>query len=189
MTTRLVVREKRSDQGLIVLDGQCTDRRVRSWRRRSWKCGANIRQQRQAAEHRLEGLIERCQGLEPLPTGVVHPCTSTACRSVGGRRCRVDSSRVLRSRGRVRRIAEAARLDIAKFESSPGGPEDSAFKAAMAAGSGELATLMKGSLHTDVLLHAVLQKETKLRIGRLISHCTMVSAPTTRAASSSATSR
>jgi phosphotransacetylase len=37
---------------------------------------------------------------------------------------------------------------------------------------------MKGSLHTDVLLHAVLQKEAKLRTGRLISHCTMVSAPT-----------
>jgi phosphotransacetylase len=37
---------------------------------------------------------------------------------------------------------------------------------------------MKGSLHTDVLLHAVMQKDAKLRTGRLISHCAMVSAPT-----------
>ena len=37
---------------------------------------------------------------------------------------------------------------------------------------------MKGSLHTDVLLHAVMQKEAKLHTGRLISHCAMVSAPT-----------
>ena len=36
---------------------------------------------------------------------------------------------------------------------------------------------MKGSLHTDVFLHAVMQKEAKLRTGRLISHCTMVSVP------------
>ena len=57
-------------------------------------------------------------------------------------------------------------------------PEDSALKAAMAAGAGEVAALMKGSLHTDVLLHAVMQKEAKLRTGRLTSHCAMVSVPT-----------
>jgi phosphate acetyltransferase len=37
---------------------------------------------------------------------------------------------------------------------------------------------MKGSLHTGVFLHAVMQKEAKLRTGRLISHCAMVSVPT-----------
>jgi phosphotransacetylase len=58
------------------------------------------------------------------------------------------------------------------------GPEDSALKAATAAGAGEVAALMKGSLHTDVLLHAVMQKEAKLLTGRLISHCVMVSVPT-----------
>ena len=58
------------------------------------------------------------------------------------------------------------------------GPEDSAQKAAMAAGAGEVAALMKGSLHTDVLLHAVMQKDAKLLTGRLISHCVMVSVPT-----------
>jgi phosphotransacetylase len=79
----------------------------------------------------------------------------------------------------IRKIAEAARLDIDRFRIEPtDSPEDSAFKAAMAAGSGELAALMKGSLHSDVLLHAVMQKEAKLRAGRLISHCAMVSAPT-----------
>ena len=48
----------------------------------------------------------------------------------------------------------------------------------MAAGAGEVAALMKGSLHTDVLLHAIMQKEAKLRTGRLISHCAMMSVPT-----------
>jgi phosphotransacetylase len=57
-------------------------------------------------------------------------------------------------------------------------PEDSAQKAAAAAGAGEVAALMKGSLHTDVLLHAVMQKEAKLHAGRLISHCALVFAPT-----------
>ena len=48
----------------------------------------------------------------------------------------------------------------------------------MAAGAGEVAALMKGSLHTDVLLHAIMHKDAKLRTGRLISHCMMVSALT-----------
>ena len=59
-------------------------------------------------------------------------------------------------------------LDIAKYRIvATDGPEDSALKAAMAAGAGEVAALMKGSLHTDVLLHAVMQKDAKLRTGRL----------------------
>src|SRR5262249_57765586 len=53
-----------------------------------------------------------------------------------------------------------------------------AAKAAAAAGAGEVKALMKGSLHTDVLLHATMQKEDKLRTGRLLSHCAMVSVPT-----------
>ncbi len=36
-TARLVVREKRSDHGIVVLDGRCTDRRVRSSPPRSSK--------------------------------------------------------------------------------------------------------------------------------------------------------
>ena len=70
-------------------------------------------------------------------------------------------------------------LDISKYRIvSTDGAEDSALKAAMAAGAGEVAALMKGSLHTDVLLHAIMQKDAKLRTGRLISHCAMVSVPT-----------
>ncbi len=48
----------------------------------------------------------------------------------------------------------------------------------MAAGANEVQALMKGGLHTDVLLHAVMQKEAKLRTGRLLSHCAMLSVPT-----------
>ena len=46
------------------------------------------------------------------------------------------------------------------------------------AGRGEVAALMKGSLHSDVFLHAIMQADAKLRTGRLISHCALVSAPT-----------
>ena len=181
MTTRLVVREKRSDQGIVVLDGKCTDPAGQVVATAMLEVLApTTRQQRQVAEHRLDGLIERCRDLKPMLTGVVHPCSAEALAgAVEGAEAGLILPVLFGPEAEIRRIADTARLDIAKFRIvATDGPEESALKAAMAAGAGEVAALMKGSLHTDVLLHAVLQKEAKLRTGRLISHCTMVSAPT-----------
>ncbi len=181
MTARLVVREKRPDQGIVVLDGQCTNPAGQVVATAILEVLApTTRQQRQIVEHRLEGLIERCQGLKPMLTGVVHPCNADALNgAVEAAEAGLILPLLYGPEAEIRRIADHARLDIAKYRIvSTEGPEDSALKAAMAAGAGEVAALMKGSLHTDVLLHAVMQKEAKLRTGRLISHCVMVSAPT-----------
>ena len=181
MTTRLVVQEKRPDQGIVVLDGQCTDPAGQVVATAILEVLAPTkRQQRQVAEHRLDGLIERCRDLKPMLTGIVHPCSAEALAgAVEGAEAGLILPVLFGPEAEIRRIADTARLDIAKFRIvATDGPEESALKAAMAAGAGEVAALMKGSLHTDVLLHAVLQKEAKLRTGRLISHCTMVSAPT-----------
>ena len=181
MTARLVVREKRPDQGIVVLDGQCTDPAGQVVATAILEVLApTTRQQRQVAEHRLEGLIERCQGLKPMLTGVVHPCSADALAgAVEAAEAGLILPVLFGPEAEIRRIADHAHLDIAKYRIvATDGPEDSALKAAMAAGAGEVAALMKGSLHTDVLLHAVMQKEAKLRTGRLISHCAMVSVPT-----------
>jgi phosphotransacetylase len=181
MTTRLVVREKRSDQGIVVLDGECTDPAGQVVATAMLEVLApTTRQRRQVAEHRLDGLIERCRDLKPMLTGVVHPCSAEALAgAVEGAEAGLILPVLFGPEAEIRRIADTARLDIAKFRIvATDGPEESALKAAMAAGAGEVAALMKGSLHTDVLLHAVMQKEAKLRTGRLISHCAMVSAPT-----------
>ena len=181
MTARLVVREKRPDQGIVVLDGQCTDLTGRIVATAILEVQApTTRQQRQIAEHRLEGLIERCRSLKPMLTAVVHPCSADAL--IGAIEA-ADAGLILPvlygPEAEIRRIADHAHLNIAACRIvATEGPEDSALKATMAAAAGEIAALMKGSLHTDVLLHAVMQKEAKLRTGRLISHCTMVSAPT-----------
>ncbi len=181
MTARLVVREKRSDQGIVVLDGQCADPAGRLVATAILEVIApKTRQQRQLAEHRLEGLIERCQGHRPMLTGVVHPCSADALAgAVEAAEAGLIMPVLFGPEAEIRRIADHARLNIAKCRIvATDDPEDSALKAAMAAGAGEVAALMKGSLHTDVLLHAIMQKEAKLRTGRLISHCVIVSAPT-----------
>ena len=181
MTARLVVREKRADQGIVVLDGLCSDPGGHVIATAVLEVSAPMtRQQREAPEHRLEGLLERCRDLKPMPTGVVHPCSANALAgAVESAEAGLILPVLFGPEAEIRRIADQAHLDIAKCRIVPtDGPEDSAHKAAAAAGAGEVAALMKGSLHTDVLLHAVMQKDAKLLTGRLISHCVMVSAPT-----------
>jgi phosphotransacetylase len=137
-----------------------------------------VRKQRQA--HELDELLERCKRAKPISAGVVYPCTADALLGA------VEAS----SQGliepvlfgpemTIRKIASEIEADLAKARivNTPD-PEDAAAKAAAAAGAGELHALMKGSLHTDQFMHAVVSRENKLRTGRLLSHCMLVAAPT-----------
>jgi phosphate acetyltransferase len=181
MTVQLVVREKRLDQGIVVLDGRCTDPAGQVVATAILDVLApTTRQQRQVAEHRLEGLIERCKDLKPMLTGVVHPCSADALTgAVESAEAGLIMPVLFGPEAEIRKIAEQARVDLGKCRIvTTDGPEDSALKAAVAAGAGEVAALMKGSLHTDQLLHAVMQKDAKLLTGRTISHCAMMSVPT-----------
>jgi len=131
-------------------------------------------------EHRLDGLLDRCRGLDPMPTAVVHPLGLDA---IAGALDAAAAGLILPvlygPEAEIRRIAEAGGLDLAGARIvATAGEEESAAKAAAAAGAGEVHALMKGSLHTDVLLHAVVQKEAGLRTGRLLSHCALMSVPT-----------
>ena len=181
MTARLTVREKRPDQGLVVLDGECTDASGRVVATAILEVLAPTAQRKlQVPEHRLDGLVERCRGLKPMLTGVVYPCSAEA---LSGAREAAEAGLIVPvlfgPEAEIRQLAQRAKLDISKFRIvAADGPEEAALKAAIAAGAGEVAALMKGSLHTNVLLHAVMQKEARLRSGRLISHCAMVSVPT-----------
>lgn len=64
------------------------------------------------------------------------------------------------------------------IEIAPGGDEQANAAAAVAlARSGEAAAIMKGTVHTDVLLRAVLNKEIGLRTGQRLSHVFHMTVP------------
>ncbi|MGC9271392.1 bifunctional enoyl-CoA hydratase/phosphate acetyltransferase [Acidiphilium sp.] len=181
ITVSLVVREKHTDKGIVVLDGRCSDPSGRVVATAVLDVLAPTkRQQHIVAEHRLEGLLERCRSLERMPTGIVHPCSAEALKgTIESAEAGLILPIMFGPETEIRRIADQERLDISKYRIvATDGPEDSATKAAASAGAGEIAALMKGSLHTDVLLHAIMQKDAKLLAGRLISHCAMISATT-----------
>ena len=61
---------------MIVLDCRCTDASdalIADGRVEVKAPSAKLR--RELPEHRLEELVERCRGLKPMPTAVVHPCS------------------------------------------------------------------------------------------------------------------
>ena len=181
LTAQVVVREKRADENLVILAGQCTDPAGQMVATAVLEVVApTARLRREVPEHRLEGLMERCRGLKPMLTGVVHPCSA---ESLAGALEAAEAGLIVpvlfAPEKELRQVAAAAKLNLSGCRIvATEGPEESALKAAMAAGAREVQALMKGSLHTDVLLHAIMQKDAKLRTGRLLSHCAMMSVPT-----------
>lgn len=181
LTSRLTVREKRAGDGTVALDGHCTDDAGTAVATAVLEVQAPTeRRRREVAEHRLDALIDRCTSLAPPPTGVVHPCDATSLSgALEAARAGLIEPVLYGPAGLIRQVADGAGLDIeGSTIVSTSDADDSAAKAALAAGAGEVAALMKGDLHTDVLLHAVLDKRSGLRTGRLLSHCAILSVPT-----------
>ena len=131
MTARLVVREKRSDQGMVVLDGRCTDPAGQVVATATLDVLApTTRMERQVPEHRLDGLLDRCKNLKPMVTGVVHPCSDDALAgAVEAAEAGLIVPVLFGPEAEIRQIADTAGLDIAKYRIvATDGPEDSAQK-------------------------------------------------------------
>ncbi len=81
-------------------------------------------------------------------------------------------------KAKILKAAEAAKVDISAFRLVDAPHSDAAAAAAVAlVKTGEAALLMKGSLHTDELLHAVLAPEAGLRTKRRLSHVYLMDVP------------
>jgi phosphate acetyltransferase len=133
-----------------------------------------------ASKHeRYDRLIARCKGLPPTPTAVAHPCDDSSLRGV------VDAAKagliapiLVGPAARMRDVAAKAGLDISPYTIVDAEfSEESAAKAVAEVRAGRAQALMKGSLHTDELMGAVVRRETGLRTARRISHCFVMDVP------------
>ena len=97
-----------------------------------------------------------------------------------GRGSRVEADRADpgRTEQRIREVAAEHGLDISGFEIVDAAySQDSAAKAVELVREGRAEALMKGSLHTDELMGAVVKRDTGLRTARRISHCFVMDVP------------
>jgi phosphate acetyltransferase len=122
-------------------------------------------------------LVERAQRLGPARTAIVHACDKAAIESaVEGARLGLLDPVLIGPEERVR--AAAAGFDISSFEIiNSAHSQDSAVKAVELVQAARAEMLMKGSLHTDELMAAVVSREKGLRTARRISHCFIMDVP------------
>ena len=129
--------------------------------------------------HRYRQLIEMTKGLDPIRTAVVHPVdTPSLLGAVQAARSRLIIPVLVGPEDKIRAAAEQARIDLSSYEIVSTEHSDAAARAAVAmARSGRAEALMKGALHTDELMHAVLDHERGLRTARRMSHVFVIDAP------------
>ncbi|MCK6450913.1 MAG: phosphate acetyltransferase [Alphaproteobacteria bacterium] len=126
-----------------------------------------------------ERIIARCQGLEPIPAAVAHPCDESSLSAVvDAVAARIIAPILVGPAARIKAAAAAANLDIAAFRLVDAAhSHESAEKAVALVRAGEAEVLMKGSLHTDELMGAVVKRDTGLRTARRLSHCFIMDVP------------
>jgi len=135
---------------------------------------------RKTGSGKYERLLARCKSLEPIPTAVAHPCEASAFSGA----CEAAEKGLIvpilvGPIDKIAAVAKSAKIDLSKFRivDAPHS-EASAAKAVELVRSGEAELLMKGSLHTDELLAAVVSRDRGLRAGRRISHVFVMDVPT-----------
>lgn len=129
---------------------------------------------------KYERLLERCRGLAPVPTAVAYPCEESALTgAVEAAQAGLITPILIGPKNKIEETAGAAGVALANLEivDAPHGIE-SAKRAVALVREGRAEVLMKGSLHTDELMSAIVSREGGLRTGRRISHVFIMDVPT-----------
>jgi phosphotransacetylase len=140
--------------------------------------GANVTGQTGTGKY--EQMLERCKQLKPIPTAVVHPCEESALAgAVEAAKFGIIVPILVGPRNKIEAMAKSAGIDLSDYQivDTPHS-NASAAKAVELVRTGHAELLMKGSLHTDELMAAVVSREGGLRTGRRISHVFVMDVPT-----------
>jgi phosphate acetyltransferase len=134
---------------------------------------------REVPRERYDRLVEAARRLPPVKTAVAHPCDQISIEgAVEAARLGLIDPILVGPPARIRDAAGLAKTDISRFplvESAHS--HDSAAKAVELVREGKAEALMKGSLHTDELMGAVVARDTGIRTARRISHCFVMDVP------------
>jgi phosphate acetyltransferase len=129
---------------------------------------------------KYQRLIDTARTLAPVTTAVAHPCDeSSLSGAVDAAKLGLIVPILVGPKAKIEAVAKACKLDISRFEivDAPHS-HAAAARAVELVKEGRAEALMKGSLHTDELMAAVVRKDTGLRTARRISHCFVMDVPT-----------
>ena len=129
---------------------------------------------------KYERLLERCRGIAPIATAVAYPCDeSSLSGAVDAAKLGLIVPILVGPAAKIAEVAKAKGIDISDFQvvDAPNS-RAAAAKAVELVRLGQAELVMKGSLHSDEVLGAIIAKETGLRTGRRLSHAFLMDVPT-----------
>ncbi len=118
-------------------------------------------------------LLDRVRTLGAIKAAVVHPCDELSLTAaLDARKAGLIEPILVGPRAKIVALADQLQLDLSgiEIEDAPHS-HAAATQAAQLAKAGAVETLVKGSLHTDELMSAVVSSAAGLRTKRRISHC------------------
>ncbi len=189
ITATVTVREKKPAKGDVTLDCVCTNQRgeavitgtadMRAPTNKVRRPRVTLPYVRVGRHDGTRAILARAAGGVAVATAIVHPVDDASLRAA------LDAAAaglivpvLVGPAARIQAVAAVAGLDIAAFRliDAPDAPAAAAWAVALVR-AGEVAMLMKGDLHTDDLMHAVVAPQTGLRTARHISHAYLMDIP------------
>jgi len=133
----------------------------------------------EAKHAKYQRLIDHCKALPSLPTAVAHPCDQSSLEgAVEAAQMGLIAPILVGPKARIEAVAAEHGIAIADYPivDAPYS-EASATVAVQLVREGKAEALMKGSLHTDELMSAVVKRDRGLRTARRLSHCFVMDVP------------
>ncbi len=128
---------------------------------------------------RMSQMVEKAKSYGALRTAVVHPCDATSLNGMDeARKAGIIEPVLVGPESKIRAAAEAAGISLAGCEIiNTEHSHASAVQSVNLARDGKVFALMKGSLHTDELMSAVVHKDGGLRTESRMSHVFVMDVP------------
>ena len=190
LTITVTVRSKNPADGSVEFDCRAVNQRgediitgvakVKAPTKKPTDAGSPYTIQRLHRKTAFKRLIDYVDDYVPIPVAVCHPCSKEALEgAVDSARANLIDPILVGPEAKIRALAESLELDIGPFRLVDAvHSHEAAAKAVALCRSGEAEALMKGSLHTDELMGAVVSSATGLRTDRRISHVFAMDVPT-----------
>ncbi|UNK40966.1 bifunctional enoyl-CoA hydratase/phosphate acetyltransferase (plasmid) [Shinella sp. H4-D48] len=182
VTATVTVKEKQPQKRIVLLDTICTNLQgeivlkgtakvIAPEHRIEWP-RTQLPDISLRRHDRYEALVKRARDLPPLRAAIVHPCSAAAITgALEARDAGLLEPVLIGPEAKILAAAEAAQVSLEGVEIiSVAHSHAAAERAVEIAVSGSVSVLVKGSLHTDELLSAVVAPGSGLRTERRISH-------------------
>ena len=185
----VTAREKRAKGKLVIFDCEvrCGDRRlvtgtvtVRAPEKRL--CYSDLATPTVILRRtdKYTALLKRCEGLPAIKCVIAYPCDHDSLLGPieAAKKGLIDPI-LVGPEDKIRAVAEKEGVDLSPYRIvSTEHSHAAALKAVELIRAGEGEALMKGSLHTDALMGAVVSSATGLRTSRRVSHVFLMDVPT-----------